>query len=244
MNVTDPAVQSDLQVAGITGAIEPAPGNDLFALGTNNLAGNRVDYYVQRTIDYDVTLSPDGRGHATATVTFENDGPLDPPTRALAALLLPHEGPADLVTGEAFEQASITCGRGCRLIGSSVDGDEFPMTAHAVAGLRTFTGTFRIPPQESRTLTMTFDLGFVWHGDGAQGRYALSIPTRPLIRGTAGTVTIDAPSGMTIAATSPEMRTEGTSAIWRDSMSEPLTLRIRFERNALGRIWWGLTNAF
>lgn len=244
MNATDPSLQRDFRIAGVSGAIAPARGDDLFALTVNNLAGNKVDYYVGRTIDCDVQLLPDGRGRATASVTFENDSPRDPPTRALAALLLPHAGPADLALGETFEQATITCGRRCRLIGSSIDGADFPMTAHIVGGLQTFTGNLRIPPQESSTLTMTFDLGYVWRGDGAQGVYALSIPTQPAILPTAGTVTIHAPSGMTIASASPGMGIGGPSTTWRGSMSDVLTLRTRFQRNTLGRIWWDVKSLF
>jgi hypothetical protein len=48
---------------------------------------------------------------------------------------------------------------------------------------------------------------------------------------------------MTIASTSPGMRAEGSSATWSGSMSEPLTFRTRFERNMLGRVWWGLKSA-
>jgi hypothetical protein len=242
MNATDPSLQTDFQTAGVTGAIAPAPGVDLFALTVNNLAGNRVDYYVRRTIDYDVSLSPDGRGRATATITFDNDSPRDPPTKALASLLLPHAGPADLEPGETFEQATIACGRRCQLIGSSIDGVDLPMTAHTVGGLRTFTGILRIPPQGSSTLTMTFDLGYVWRGDGAQGTYAVSIPTQPAILQTAGSVTIHAPSGMTIAAASPGMRAQGASATWRGPLSEVITLRTRFQRDTLGRIWWDVRN--
>ena len=63
--------------------------DDLLAVTVNNLAGNRVDYYMGRTVDYDVTLLPDGRGRATASVTFGNESPIDPPTRAVASLLRP-----------------------------------------------------------------------------------------------------------------------------------------------------------
>ena len=87
---------------------------------------------------------------------------------------------------------------------------------------------------------MTFDLGYVWPGDGAQGTYALSIPTQPVILRTTGSVTIHAPSGMTIAAASPGMGTQGDSATWSGSMSEVLTLQTRFQRDTLGRIWWDL----
>jgi hypothetical protein len=244
MNAIDPALQSDLQMAGVTGSIAPAPGDDLFALTINNLAGNRVDYYVKRTIDYDVTLLPDGRGRATATLTFENDSPRDPPTGALAALLLPRAGPDDLEPGETFEQATVTCGRRCRLIGSSIDGADLPMSAHPVGGLRTFSGVLRTLAEGSSTLTMTFDLGSVWRGDGAQGTYALSIKTQSMILPTAGTVTIRAPSGMTFAAVSPGMRTGGVSTTWRGSLSDAITLRTRFQRDTVGRIWWDLKNVF
>ncbi|MEO8425233.1 MAG: DUF4012 domain-containing protein [Actinomycetota bacterium] len=240
LNATDPALQTDFQIAEVTGAIAPASGDDVFAFTINNLADNRVDFYVSRTINYDVTLLPDGQGRATASVTFENDSPLDPATKGLESLLLPHAGPADLDPGEAFEQATINCGRRCRLTGSTVDGDDVSMTAHVVRGLQTVTGTLRTPPQGSSTLTIDFDLGNVWHGDGAQGTYALSIPTQSVIVPTVGTVTIHAPSGMTIAAASTGMLTSGSTATWRGSMSDVLALRVRFQRSTLGRIWWGL----
>jgi hypothetical protein len=244
LNATDPDTESDLRIAGITGAIAPAPDEDLFALAINNLAANRVDYYVERTIEYDVTLMSDGSGRATASVTLDNHSPSDPSTPALASLLLPHAGPADLEPGEAYERITITGGRGSRLLESSVDGADSPMTAHAVGGLRTFTRVLRISPQGSITTTMTFDLGYVWRGDGAQGTYELFMPTQPVIQSVSGTVTIHAPRGMTIASTNPGMQVDGSSATWSGSMSEPLTFRTRFERDTLGRVWWGLKSAF
>ncbi len=244
INATDPTLQSEFQMAGVTGAIAPAPGDDLFTFAVNNLAGNHVDYYVRPTMDYDVTLLPGGRGRATATLTFQNDSPSDPSRGALAALLRPRAGPDDLKVGETFEQVTITCGRGCRLTGSSVDGADVAMATHAVGGLSTFTGKLRTLPGRSSTLTMTFDLADVWTGDGAQGTYTLSVPAQPVIQRMDGAVTIHAPSGMTIAAASPGMRTGGSSTQWRGSLSDVLTLRARFQRNTLGRIWWDLKSVF
>ncbi len=242
LNATDPAMEEEFQAAGVAGAIAPEPSDDLLAVTVNNLAGNRVDYYMGRTVDYDVTLLPDGRGRATASVTFGNESPIDPPTRAVASLLRPRAGPNDLELGDSFEQVTITCGHGCRLIRSSLDGVDFAMTSHAVGGLETVTGTLRIPPQVSSTLTMTLDLGYVWRGDGAQGTYGLSVPAQPTIIPTAGNVTIHAPSGMTMAAASPGVSIDGAAATWRGAMSDVLTLRTRFQLSTLGRIWWGLRN--
>ncbi len=177
----------------------PEPGHDLFAITVNNLAGNRLDYYVRRTVAYDVTLLPGGRGRATATITFQNDSPRDPRDPALTALLRPRAGPEDLALGETYELATITCGANCRLADASMDGDELPMTPHTVDGLQTFSGLVRVPPQGACTLTMTFDLEDVWRGDGWRGTYTLWMPTQPVIQRTAGTVKIHAPDGMTIA---------------------------------------------
>jgi hypothetical protein len=96
---------------------------------------------VKRTIEYDVTLLPDGTGRATASVTLDNDSPSDPSTRALASLLLPHAGPADLEPGEAYERTTITGGRGSRLMESSVNGADSPMTAPLSADFKRSRGS-------------------------------------------------------------------------------------------------------
>jgi uncharacterized protein DUF4012 len=224
LNATDPSLENDLRAAGVTGGIAPDPGEDLFAVTVNNLAGNRLDYYVRRTVAYDVTLLPEGRGRARATVTFENDSPRDPGTRALTALLLARAGPADLALGETYEQATVTCSADCRLTESSMDGTALPMTGHTVGGLQTFTGLVRVPPQGASTLRMTFDLEDVWRGDGWRGTYTLSLPSQPVIQRTVGTVTIHAPAGMTIASSDRSVST------WRGSMSEALTFTTQFQR--------------
>jgi hypothetical protein len=229
LNATDPALERNLQTAGVTGGMTPDPGHDLFAITVNNLSGNRLDYYVRRTVAYDVTLLPGGRGRATATITFQNDSPRDPRNSALTALLLPRAGPEDLALGETYELTTITCGANCRLADSSIDGDALSMTSQTVGGLQTFSGLVRVPPQGASTLTMTFDLDDVWRGDRWRGTYTLWLPTQPVIQRTAGTVKIHAPDGMTIATTNrgDDIRKVST---WRGSLSEALTLTTRFQR--------------
>ena len=58
LNATDPALEEEIQAAGVSGAIAPEPSDDLLAVTVNNLAGNRVDYYMGRTVDYDVSSCP------------------------------------------------------------------------------------------------------------------------------------------------------------------------------------------
>jgi hypothetical protein len=243
LNATDPVLQGDLSTAGVTGALAPPEGADLFALTVNNLAGNKVDYYVQRTIHYDVTLLPAGRAHASASVVFHNDSPRDPPPKALTPVLSPGAGPNDLAAGEAYDQLTISAGSGSQLVSSSMDGARLPMKVNPVGGLQTFTATMRIPPQSSSTLAFASDLGQVWDGDGAQGAYALTIPTQPVIPKTDATVTIHAPAGMSFAAASPGVQIQGATATWHGPLTDVLTLQMRFQRNMLGRMWWDLKDA-
>ena len=59
-----------------------------------------------------------------------------------------------------------------------------------------------------------------------------------------GTVTIHAPSGMTIASTSPGMSVEAVRLPGAARCLNPLTFRTRLAQDALGRVWWGLKSAF
>lgn len=240
LDSTDPALQREFATAGLTGALAPTPGQDLFSLTMNNLSGTKVDYYLQPTIDYEVTLLPDGEARGTARLTFENDGPPNPPPKALVPILAPGSGPSDLQADEVFDQATITCGADCTLVDASIDATPLQMTTATLGGLDAFSTTIRIPPQGSTTLVVTLDLGHVWVGDGAQGGYTLHIPALPTIRPATATVTIRTPEGMPVATTDPRLPYQGTTSTWRGSLSDDATIRIGFQRDVLGRVWWDL----
>lgn len=46
-----------------------------FALVTQNIAGNKMDFWLERELDVDLDLAPNGRAHGEATVTLRNRGP-------------------------------------------------------------------------------------------------------------------------------------------------------------------------
>jgi hypothetical protein len=242
MNSSDPAVQADLQLAGITGAAPVSRDGDVFAVAINNLTGSRVDYYVRRSVDYVVTLLPDGRARARATVHLANESPTGVLTDAERSLLEPTTGPADLSAGDAFEQVLLQCGAGCRIQRATVDGRELAIADVVIDGRRTTTGAILVPPGGSATATFWMDLGRTWEGDGAQGTYALTIPSPPAILPTAGTVTIHAPEGMLISTVDAQLDAHGSSARWTGELPDVLRLELRFQRGTFGRIWWDLTH--
>ena len=61
------------QQVGLEGAFPAAEGGDLIALTTNNSANNKIDIFMERSIDYEADFDPEtGAMTATATVTDSN----------------------------------------------------------------------------------------------------------------------------------------------------------------------------
>jgi hypothetical protein len=94
----DPGIQSALEGTGAGGAL-PSTGGDLLAVVENSSGGNKVDFYEDRSVTYEVWLRSDGSARATATVRLTNLAP----TSGLPKYVLgPHEG-----FSEAGESAQI-----------------------------------------------------------------------------------------------------------------------------------------
>ena len=70
-----PKEQQLFEDIGAAGAVAPVEG-DFLGLVTQNASGNKIDYFLRRSVDYQVELDPgSGRLRATATVTLSNDAP-------------------------------------------------------------------------------------------------------------------------------------------------------------------------
>ena len=66
----------DQDTGKFTGAFPKRPGTDLYGLRTSNGSGNKIDYFLHRTIAYDVGFNPKtGETNSTATITLENQAP-------------------------------------------------------------------------------------------------------------------------------------------------------------------------
>ena len=68
--------QAFFEQVGLDGAFPRARGGDLIGLTTNNAANNKIDIFMDRTIDYDATYDPTtGAVESTATITITNNAP-------------------------------------------------------------------------------------------------------------------------------------------------------------------------
>ena len=73
---SDPEEEDFFSALGATGRLEPPGDHDAFMLITQNKGNNKIDSYLNRSINYTATLDPStGELDATAVITLRNDAP-------------------------------------------------------------------------------------------------------------------------------------------------------------------------
>lgn len=77
--VTDPAGQQALAEIGTTADYTQADPNVQIVFN-ENVAGNKIDYYLHRTVNTDIQLKPNGDAEITTTAVLENQSPKGPPS--------------------------------------------------------------------------------------------------------------------------------------------------------------------
>ena len=228
-----PEVQAALAEAGVTGSFAPpAGGGDFFGVVTNNAAANKVDYYVHRTIRYEVSLGRDLAGTARARVSFENDAPLGKPSYALGP-----NGGTGLAPGEDQSWISFYCPATCTLSSASANGSPVDLARYRDLGMSMYSAFLRVAPQGRLDVDLALNLPAAWTGNVAGGTYHLRIPAQPTVDPISGTVVIHAPPGMGIGWTSVPMQVDGATATWTGTLQAGQEIEAHFAKPALLGAW-------
>ncbi len=219
---TDPDVEGALATLGADGALTP-PDGDLLSVSVNNGSGSKVDYYADRSVDYDVQLGGDGEAIATATVTIANNAPTHGQPRYVIGPFL--DGAA---AGDQIPLTTVSCHAPCDLLTATRDGTDVSLSAGSENGVP-WLGDYRtIPAGDEGVLSLTWRADDVWKGNGSGGRYDLTFFGQPTVRPTDLRVTIHAPAGTNIIWTSEAMAVEGDTATWEGSPTSQARLSVRF----------------
>jgi hypothetical protein len=232
LHAVDPEVQEAFRQANIAGELG-APGGDFVAVFASNAAGNKVDFYGEREVRYEVSLGAGGTAAATVSVRMSNDAPED----AEAGYALgPYPG-TDLGPGDNLSFVSVYCARSCSLSGAVRDGLSRPVESHLERGHPAFSTYVRVDAQGEHTIGFSLQLAQVWEGDRFGGTYHLRFQGQPMIRPTDFTLIVRAPSGMEIVATDGPMRISGDEAVWEGPVSGAREFSIRFQQPWPERLW-------
>jgi hypothetical protein len=219
----DPAFERGLQAAGLDGALRATTGEDLLSVVVNSRSGSKVDYYMTRTMDYDVQLGGEGAAFATTEIRLRNDAPkTELPGFVIEPAVRGH------VSGDDVALISISCPGPCGLVSAQRDGADVGLRVGSELGYPWYQDFFTIPAGSTGTLKMVTSRQGVWQGNSSGGTYALTVLPQTTVKPTKIRVTIHAPSGTRIGWTSEPMEIDGGTAVWTGEPQGVLTLEVRF----------------
>jgi UDP-N-acetylmuramyl pentapeptide phosphotransferase/UDP-N-acetylglucosamine-1-phosphate transferase len=177
----------------VAGGIPPVR-SDALLVNNQNAAGNKIDYYLVRHVDYRVTLHPDPGGttarvNATLTITLDNTAPAS----GLPQIVIGPYAPG-YIAGDNKTWVSVDSPLGVDRL--TLDGQPITFTADPEAGRGAYAQFIDVPARTTRTLQ--FQLAGRERLD-ADGWYELDLTHQPTINPDRVQVSVDVPAGWEVA---------------------------------------------
>ncbi len=221
-----PAEERYLASLHMTGAVPPVT-SDAFEVTTQNAAANKIDYYLTRSVDYRVHLTPlAGTGGSAAPTTAAAAGTVSVSLHNGAPLGLPPivDGPGfpGLVAGE--DRIFVTLYTPLQFSHPTLNGAPSGLEPQRELG-RWADATF-VDIAAGQTATVAAHLSGTVHL-AAGGWYELDLPLQPLINPDHVTVTVTVAPGWRVAAADGARITSATTAGVQLAMSTPHLVRVR-----------------
>ncbi len=161
----------------------PDDASPYAAVILNNLAGNKVDYYLRSHVTYQADGCAGTTRNTTVTVKLTSTVPDVPlPEYVAGSLGLSHNVPITLPSGSMLTSVRLIATKGATLVGAFSNGQKIPVFTGTDRGHPTFEIQVAIPPRQSGELT------FRLAEPTAPG--AARVPAQPLIDATAPTVAV------------------------------------------------------
>ena len=229
----DPKAQRLAERAGATGAV-PRGSSDLVLVTTGNAAQNKIDYFLQRSLDYDLELFPRGdveeiAARGVLSVALQNTAP----ATGLPSYIIGSNRP-DYAAGEngTFFSAYSPLDLGEATIDGEVEGFEHQREF----GRFVYSKFMRIPAET--TATVDLDLSGQLRL-GSDGWYELALGTQPSVRPDAADVALHLPDEWRFedARGGVKISDDGHGARFKGTLDRDRRLRVRIVRNHGDGIW-------
>jgi UDP-N-acetylmuramyl pentapeptide phosphotransferase/UDP-N-acetylglucosamine-1-phosphate transferase len=226
------ALARRIEVAGRV----PGVRSDSVLVTTQNAAGNKLDYYLRRHVNYGLRLDPvgggrDARVQGRLDVRLDNTGP----DSGLPQYVI---GPYDsrFVAGENRSYVSVYTPLAATA--AAFDGHPEPVYSGTELGRNVYSAFLSIPARSSRTLAV--DVSGSVHLDG-DGWYTLALLPQPMVHPDDVTVTLEAPSGWRFAAVRGLKQARSNRATGRFRLDHTAPVRVRLAP-ATGEVWQRLVD--
>jgi UDP-N-acetylmuramyl pentapeptide phosphotransferase/UDP-N-acetylglucosamine-1-phosphate transferase len=190
---THPAEEAYLRQVGVAGAFPPVRSASL-AVTTQNVAANKIDFYLRRTIDYQVALAPQGNGGgAPASAQTQAELTLGLDNTAPASGLPPSLiGPYDSQFRAGEEASFVSIYSPLAFQSATLDGTPELLESGTELGRNVYSCYIDIPALHSATLAVTLT-GTTRLLPG--GWYELDLPHQPGVNPYQVAVTVTVADG-------------------------------------------------
>jgi len=213
---------------GADGGVPPVNGDSL-AVVDQNLAANKVDFYLHRHVRYDVTLDPSSAPanlQGRIRVTLENQAPSTGPDGVIGPYL-PQFAP-----GENLTYLSLYSPFAVRA--STLDGQALALDTQPELGRLAHSATVSIPSGQARTVDLEVSGRLELEGSGW---YRLDLGHQPVIVPDDVEVSLAVPPGWRIAETRGAESDGGRRADAHFQLSQGRSLFVRVERTGWSAFW-------
>lgn len=201
LQVWIPGQEASLTRLGVSGALAPKAGEDYLLAVGQNAAGNKLDFYAQRRIDYTVAIDPMGGLTGVLGVTFVNATPV---TVTAPGLL------GETPDGYNRSYESIYLPTSAGISGAEVDGVSVGMESESEAGLHVVS-RFVQAAMGGRSRLVLHTAGT----SVAPGRYRLILQHQPILNPDEVHIEVDLPVGDSVEGSLPAGATESARrVIW------------------------------
>jgi UDP-N-acetylmuramyl pentapeptide phosphotransferase/UDP-N-acetylglucosamine-1-phosphate transferase len=231
LHFTRPEEQQLARVLDADGRLAP-PRSDAILVTTNNAGANKLDYYLNRRLNYEVELEPAADGRSVAVsgnlkLTLENT--VEPEGKSPIVV-----GPniADLQAGDNYSIVSVYSP--LEFTGAAGNGFPVELAPEKELGRNVASRFFNIPAKS--TLELDYALEGVVPMD-ADHWYRIDLGRQPTVQPDHVKIRIDVPSGWRIAETRGLRRAEADSATGEFELVEPETVAVRLERSSSRNLW-------
>jgi hypothetical protein len=225
LHSADPAIQAGLEAAGVAGELAD-PAGDFLAVVANNAAGNKIDFYARRTLQYEVQLLEDRSARGHLEVTIQNDAPSSGQPEYVIG---PHPF-VDAEAGDNITNVQTYCSTRCRVEGVRLDGLQVAVWRRTELGHPVIVTGMRIPAGGAGGLDYTWTTADAWGEEQGLIVYRLSVQGQPTIIPTRLEVSVTIPENAEVARTSPGMQVLADRVVWFGEAGDLATLEVAFDR--------------
>ena len=214
-----------LSSIGLTGRFPERAGTDFYSLRTSNGSGNKIDYYLHRSITYNASFnSSTGAVDSTATITLDNQAP----TSGLPDYVLGNDDTLKKnPNGRPVGSNTVNFSFYTPLTASNltVNGTDTPFEAEHELSYNVYSGSVTIPSGA------TFQLQFKLAGQIVPAaEYHLRISPQPLVNADEVTTLVH---GVAQGHSRPTGSRVNADSTWqrRQALEAPTSIIVPFSRN-------------